>query len=206
MVTAVRPDRRVSTILACVAVAVATVAGINVFHAFGPIHLHNDGPLAFGGAGFTFDADSGPGPWTAGYQPCIQQGTDPVILESIAPTAEQGNGLRLIGAFVRLIPVDAGGAIGEIPGFPPQVSEVLQPIDGYAVTQQCNFNSSEPPVPTSTTEIDMGVANPVGSTGGGWSGVTVDYRVGATQYVVTFDAPLYICGPSAPAAAQCDHA
>jgi hypothetical protein len=52
MTTAVCPDRRVSTIIACAAVAVAAFAGINVFHAFGPIHLNDDGPLAGVGLGF----------------------------------------------------------------------------------------------------------------------------------------------------------
>jgi hypothetical protein len=204
MVTAVRPDRRVSTIIACVAVAVAAFAGINVFHAFGPIHLHNDGPLAGPGNGFTFDAGSGSGPWTVGYQLCVDQGTDPVILESVTPTSETGKGLRFLGAFARLIPTDAGGAIAEQTGFPPRVLQTLQPVAGFAVTQQCNFNSNQPPAPTSTSEIDVGVGKVAGSTGGGWSAFTVDYRVGSTQYVVTFDAGLYVCGPTAPTAAQCN--
>jgi hypothetical protein len=204
MVTSVRPDRRVSTIIACAAVAITAFAGINVFHAFGPIHLNNDGPLVLGAAGFTFDADS-TGPWTLGYQPCVNQGTDPVILESIAPVSATGNSLHLLGAFARLIPADTGGAIGSVTGFPPRVSQVLRPVDGFAVTQQCNFNSNTPPVPTSTSEIDVGVGRLAGSTGGGWPGYTVTYRVGATQYVATLDGPVYICGPTAPAAAQCNH-
>lgn len=204
MVTSVRPDRRVSTIIACVAVAVAAFAGINVFHAFGPTHLDDDGPLVLGAAGFTFDADS-TGPWTLGYQPCIEQGTDPIILESIAPASETGNSLHFLGAFARLIPVDTGGAIGSVGGFPPHVLQALQPVAGFAVTQQCNFNSNQPPAPTSTSEIDVGVSRLAGATGGGWSAYTVDYRVGSAQYVVTFDADVYICGPAAPAAAQCDH-
>jgi hypothetical protein len=205
MVTEVRPDRRVSTILACAAVAVAAFAGINVFHAFGPVHLHDDGPLVGPGNGFSFDADAGPGPWTIGYQLCVNQGTDPVILESIAPTSGSGKGLHFLGGYARLIPADSGGAIGDVNNFPPQVPEVLQPVDGFAVTQQCNFNSGQPPAPTSTSEVDVGVGKVAGSTGGGWSAFTVDYRVGSTQYVVTFDAGLYICGPTAPAAAECGH-
>ncbi|MGA7987255.1 MAG: hypothetical protein WCB51_02530 [Candidatus Dormiibacterota bacterium] len=202
--TAVRPDRRVSTIIACTAVAVTAFAGINVFHAFGPIHLHNDGPLVLGAAGITFDAGS-TGPSTIGYQPCVNQGTDPVILEGIAPVSATGDGLQFLGAFTRLIPADTGGAIGSEAGFPPHVLQVLQPVAGFAVTQQCNFNSDTPPVPTSTSEIDVGVGKPVGSTGGGWPGYAVTYRVGSTQYVVTLDGPVYICGPTAPAAAQCNH-
>ena len=89
MVTSVRPDRRVSTIIACV--AVAAFAGINVFHAFGPIHLNNDGPLSGIGGGFAFDADT-PGPWTAGDELCVQQGTDTVILESVASASPSGAG------------------------------------------------------------------------------------------------------------------
>jgi hypothetical protein len=115
MVTSVRPDRRVSTIIACVAVAVAAFAGINVFHAFGPIHLSNDGPLSGIGGGFAFDADT-PGPWTAGYELCVQRGTDTVILESVTPASPSGAGLRWLGAFVRPIPA-SGGAIGTAPAF-----------------------------------------------------------------------------------------
>jgi hypothetical protein len=136
------------------------------------------------GWGFAFDA-GGSGPWTAGYQLCVNQGTAPVIL-------------------VRLIPADSGGAIGTAAGFPPQVSEVLHPVAGLAVMQQCNFNSSQPAVRTSTSELDVGVGKPAGSTGGGWSALTVDYRAGSTQYAVTFDAGLYVRGPNAPAAAGCN--
>jgi hypothetical protein len=203
MVTAVRPDRRVSTVIACAAVAVAAFSGINVFHAFGPIHLHDDGPLAGIGGGFSFDATGSSGPWTVGYQPCVNQASDPVILERVAPASEAGPGVHFLGAFARLIP-GTGGAIGSMTGFPPQVPEVLHPVAGYTVTQQCNFNSSQPAAPTSTSEIDVGVVKAAGSTGGGWSGLTVDYRVGSTQYVVTFDADIYVCGPTAPAAAQCN--
>ena len=150
MVTQVRPDRRVSTIIACVAVAVTALAGINVFHAFGPIHLDNDGPLVLGAAGFTFDADS-TGPWTLGYQPCVNQGTDPVILESIAPASETGESLHFLGAFARLIPADTGGAIGSVAGFPPHVMQTLQPVAGFAVTSAVQLQQQ----PAAGANVDL---------------------------------------------------
>ncbi len=81
---------------------------------------------------------------------------------------------------------------------------VLHPVAGYAVAQQCNSSGGEPVGTASASELDTGVGRPAGSTGGGWSGLTVNYRVGSTQYVVTFDAGLYACGPGAPAASGCN--
>src|ERR1700676_4043821 len=101
----------------------AVVLGINMFHTFGPIHLRNDGPLgSLSGGSFAF-ASSTSGPWTAGYELCLQPGADPVIIESISPASELGGRLDYLGAYVRAItPVTSvatsTGGIGDVQGFP----------------------------------------------------------------------------------------
>ena len=173
-------------------------------HTFGPIHEHHDGPLGpLSGASFAF-APSDSGAWTSGYELCLEQGTDPVILESVSPVDGGGAKPNFLGAFVRAIPADSGGAIGTVRGFPPTVSETLHADNGYQVTQHCNFSQPTPARPTSYTELDVGIGRPSPFTGGGWSGFTVAYRVGSTQYVATWDTGLYMCGPTAPAASGCN--
>jgi hypothetical protein len=203
VLTATRPDRKVAQILSACTAVVLVFVGINLFHTFGPIHEHNDGPLSVGAAGMAL-APSDSGAWTIGDDLCVEQGTDPVILESFSLVAGGGQTPAVLGAFVREIPHAAGGGIGSEQGFPPAVSERLYPVDGYQVTQQCNFNQPTPAMPPPSIELDVGIARPPAFTGGGWTGITVSYRVGSTQYVATFDAPLYLCGPTAPATSACN--
>jgi len=51
VLTATRPDRKVAQILSACTAVVLVVVGIKLFHTFGPIHEHNDGPLSVGAAG-----------------------------------------------------------------------------------------------------------------------------------------------------------
>ncbi len=204
MLTATRSDRKVAPLLSAAAAGLLVFGGINLFHTFGPIHEHNDGPLGpLSGASFSFAA-SDMAAWTSGYDLCLEQGTDPAILESVSPVAGGGSAPNYLGAFAREIPAGTGGAIGTEQGFPPAVSEKLYPIDGYQVTQQCNFNQSVNASRMAYIELDVGIGRPSSFTGGGWSGYTVNYRVGATQYVATWDTGLYMCGPTAPAASACN--
>ena len=209
VLTATRPDRKVAPVLSAAAAAVLVLGGINLFHTFGPIHEHNDGPLGpLSGASFSLNAESGSGPWTSGYELCLEDGPDAVILESISPSSDAGTGLDFLGAVVRVIHAGANDSIGEEAGYPPRVTEVLHPVAGYRVTQQCNFTlggkPNDQPQPTTTAELDVGVGKPAVSTGGGWTGFNVAYRVGATEYIATWDTGFWICGPTAPAAASCE--
>ncbi len=204
----VRSHRRLAGLLCLLAAGAVVFAGINLLQTFGPIHLHDDGPLgSLSGAGFSFNAND-PGPWTSGYELCLQQGSTPAVLESVTPAGTVGNGLRYLGAYVRQIPADTvaasyTGGIAAIDGFPPKVNEALRPVAGFAVTRQCDYNVPNPPPLRSPAELDIGAGKPAGFTGGGWSGFTVTYRVGRTEYVVTWDTGLYACGPHAPAVAMC---
>jgi hypothetical protein len=185
-------------------------AGINLFHTLGPIHLHNDGPLgALSGASFAFDPSS-PGPWTSGYGLCLQPGADPAIIESVTPAGPVGGGLKYLGARVREIAPDTSmttntGGIGEVQGFPPKVTQALRPVAGYRVTHVCTWE--EPQSASNAqgpyTELDVGDARNAPSAGGGWTGFTVAYSVGSTQYVATWDTGLYACGTGAPVAPMC---
>jgi hypothetical protein len=202
VLTATRSDRKVAPALSAVAAAVLVFAGINLLHTFGPIHVHNEGPLSLGAAGMAL-APSDTGRMTVGDDLCVEQGTDPVILESLSPVGGGGAAPSFLGAFVRKIPADSGFGIGSEQGFPPAVSERLYPVDGYQITQQCNFNQPASATRTASIELDVGIGRPSSFTGGGWSGLIVSYRVGSTQYVATFDGNLYLCGPTAPAASGC---
>jgi hypothetical protein len=193
--TWVRSHPRLARLVAVAGAAAVVFAGINLFHTFGPIHLHNDGPLgSLSGAGFAFDGST-TGPWTSGYELCVQQGSDPVVIESVTPATVIDSGLRYLGAFVREIPANASSQIGgNTAGFPPAVTEALHPVAGYPVTHPCDWSG----VRAAVTELDIGVGRVATTTGGGWTGFSVDYRVGATQYIVTWDTGLYACGSSAP--------
>lgn len=195
---------RGSWLLVVAVITAGFLAAINLFHSFGPIHLHDDGPLgSLSGAGFAFDSHS-TGPWTMGYELCLAQASDPVIIESVSPASRVGGRLNYLGAFVREIPglaVDSTrtGAIGGTGGFPPTVSETLRPVAGYHVTHQCASNGAQSPY----TELDIGIGRNADSIPGGWGGYTVDYRVGTTEYVVTWDTGIYDCGAHLPASAVC---
>lgn len=187
---------RLARFVALAAAAAILFAGINVFQTFGPTHLRNGGPLgSLSGASFAFDGSTS-GPWTAGYILCLQGGSDPVVMESVSPASTLGIGLRFLGAFVREIPPDQStntGAIGTAAGFPPKTTEALKRLQGFRVTQPCDANPSH----FTVAELDVGLGRAAASPGGGWTGFTVDYAVGASQYVVTWDTGLYACGPGA---------
>ena len=178
------------------------LATVNAFQTFGPIRVHADGPLGpYGGSGFSF-TPTDPGPWTQGYELCLAQGIAPAVVERISPATVAGGGLTYLGAFVRQYSTAHGynDALAETNGFPPPVSGVLHPAIGFPVTTACAATG----VPPIYTELDVGFGKPAHSTGGGWTGINVAYRIGATQYVVTLDYNVYSCGPSAPAVAACD--
>jgi hypothetical protein len=195
--------------VAVIAVA-AAVSGIVVLHASSQTvggvihHLDGEGPLGStddpeARSGFSFDADD-PGPWTQGYELCLAQGTKPAIIERISPESVVGSGLTYLGAFVREFPSHAGELpLAGVKGFPPTVSDPLTPAAGYAITMPC-VATGEPPV---YQELDIGFAKPVGSSGGGWNGIDIAYRVGATQYVVSLNYFVFTCGPRTPAYAGC---
>lgn len=198
----VRPHTRLSKLIAVLGTAAVVFAGINLFHTFGPTHLHNDGALVLGGAGFAF-ASSTTGPWTEGYVLCLQQGTDPAIIESVSPASTVGIGLNYLGAFVRDLPADPRDGLGGSERFPPNVAEKLLPVSGYRVTHQCSWlgGQSLNSVYPASTELDVGIGRRSQSTGGGWTGYTVAYVVDSTQYVATWDNGIYACGQDAPASA-----
>jgi hypothetical protein len=186
------------------------VAGVNLFHTFGPIHLHDDGPLgSLSGASFALDSSTA-GPWTAGYELCIQPGADPAIIESISPASQVGSGLNYLGAYVREIEPDTSmttstGGIGEVQGFPPKVTQRLHPIAGYRVTHECSWEEAQSAANASSpyAELDVGMERRAPSAGGGWTGFTVAYSIGSTQYVATWDSGAYACGTGAPVSAMC---
>jgi hypothetical protein len=189
--------------------AFVVLAWVNVFHVFGPIHLHDDGPLgSLSGASFAFDPST-PGPWTAGYELCLQPGAGPATIETVAPAGVVGNDASYLGAYVREITpesatTDSSPGIDTGEGFPPKVTQRLHPVAGYRVTHECSWEGPQPANPLAPyTELDVGMGRQTPSSGGGWTGYTVTYVDDSTQYVVTWDTSLYACTSGAPVAAVC---
>jgi hypothetical protein len=143
---------------------------------------------------FTFEPDSGKGPWTFGQELCLAQGNAPAVIESIEPVRADGSGYEFVGAMIREFPFASNESILEEAGFPPSVTQALHPAVGYAVTTACS--STGPPA--HYTELDLGFGRGAGSDGGGWTGVKVSYKVKAKQYVLTLDDEIYVCGPAIP--------
>ena len=125
---------------------------------------------------------------------------DPAVIERISPAAVVGSGLTYLGAFVREFPSHQGDlSIGGVKGFPPNVPDELHPATGYSITKPCAA-TGEPAV---YEELDIGLAKPIDSSGGGWNGINVAYRIGSTHYVLTLNNFVFTCGPSTPAYAGC---
>ncbi len=190
-------------------VGLTTVAALVAFSVVGAAsvdhHLDGQGPLGDGGVVATDSAsrnafsffDNDPGPWTVGLQLCIAQGTQPAFIERVYPDTTAGDGLRSIGTLARALH-RGDESVGEIGGFPPRVAGPLVPAAGIPVTQPCSAMARG-----DHTELLIGIGKPPGSTGGGWVGIDVAYRVGPRQYVVTLPESYYSCGPSLPATAGC---
>lgn len=149
--------------------------------------------------GFAFREDD-PGPWTMGYKLCVMEPGKSAVLESVYPAHAVGSGLQLLGARVREFQYPWGGSgIISQEGYPPDLPGPSHPLRGYVVQSPCGDSAPG----AEYTELDVGVGKPAGSTGGGWNGIDVAYRVGSQRYVVTFDDFVDSCGPEAPAYAGC---
>jgi hypothetical protein len=143
---------------------------------------------------FTFEPDSGKGPWTVGQELCLAQGTTPAVIVSVAPVRADGSGYVYVGALVREFRFASNESILDVSGFPPHVTQALHPVAGYAVTTPC----SDTGPPPNYTELDLGFGRGTGSDGGGWTGLKVTYEVGNQRYVLTLNNEIYVCGSAIP--------
>ena len=189
------PDGRVALgLVAVVAVGIAALVWRQ-----GPIrHGDGDGPLgSYGRPGYEamkVDSSSGVTTWTYGVRLCREPGTEPVVIESVAPTTSLGTGFRLLGLGVRqFLPTQAHESIISTDGWPPPqsvVPDAIQDVHGFEVTTACNGGAFDP-----TTELLVGLAL-TSPDGGGWQGIEVSYTVGWRHRVLVLDHDLLICGAS----------
>jgi hypothetical protein len=184
----------VAALVAAYFVLAAPVASVGNNNASG-----GAGPLSSGGPSgslnaFTFEPDSGKGPWTFAQELCLAYGDAPAVIESIEPARADGSGYAFIGALAREFPFASNESILEVSGFPPSVTQALHPAVGYAVTTACS--SSGPPA--DYTELDLGFGRGTGTDGGGWTGLKISYRGAAQKYVLTVNDEIYVCGSAIP--------
>jgi hypothetical protein len=169
-------------------------------------HLDGAGPLAsLNGPGSEMmatdpSAAGHPTSWTFGLRLCLASGTDPAVIESVAPTVSIGTGYRFLGAGIRQFQLtrDHTTVIG-LSAWPPprtEVPDTLADVRGYVVSTPC----SEPANSGAYTELMIGLGRE-GDDGGGWNGIDVGYSVAGRHRVLVIAHDLFICGPAV--AEQC---
>lgn len=190
---------------ALVALSLAVLAAFAVSATPPERHLDGAGPLAsLNGPGSEMmavdpTAAGHPTSWTYGLRLCLSSGSDPAILESVAPTVSVGTGYRFLGAGIRAFtPTQTHtGVIGVSPWPPPRdvIPDPLSAVTGYAVTTPC---SMDPHAPYTELLVGLGLQ---GDDGGGWHGIDIAYSVAGHHRILAVDRDLFICGRSV--AAQC---
>jgi hypothetical protein len=180
-------------------VAAVIALSIALGQAFFQPEAHRDGggPLASAGDSHhqettAFDPVKG-GPWTLGFPLCLGQGSQPAVIDSVAPAATVGSGFRFLGAHIRQFTYTRDHApIASVDGYPPSLPDTLQPVAGFSVSTPCQratFGSMY-------TELLIGFGRGTGTDGGGWRGIKVGYTVGGRHRIVTLGYNILICGSS----------
>jgi hypothetical protein len=139
------------------------------------------------------DPASGDDSWSFGVPLCLASGTASAELEGVRPVAIDGAGFRYLGSAIRSFTWSAVDTpIVSIGGWPPPpaiVADKLSEVDGYGVSTPCQGVVESPQY----TELLLGFQR-VGSDGGGWAGIYVDYSVDEQQNALQIDHDVMICG------------
>jgi hypothetical protein len=140
------------------------------------------------------DPASGDTSWTYGVALCLASGTTPATLDAVAPVSTVGTGFRLLGVGVRTFRFTPSHhpiiSVSPWPPPPGVVPDEIHPIRGYSVSTPCQHVAG-----MDYTELLVGLGR-VGTTGGGWHGIAIDYHVGGDRRVLVLDHDLQICGTS----------
>ncbi len=178
------------------AAGLAAAAAILVFSIGTPgpkRHLDGAGPLSSVAAGTTMAFPAGAaGPWSLGIPLCLAGPDGPAVIEAVNPATLLGSGSRFLGALVRTFVRSASDTmIISMQGYPPpSVSDHLDPAVGASVAITC-ATSDEPAAPFTELLIGFSVD---GDAGGGWDGVDVAYRLGASHYILHVTETIVRCG------------
>lgn len=161
-----------------------------------PVHSDGGGPLGSLGqpvtGGMSVDPSSGDTAWTFGVPLCLASGDTPAVLVDVRPTNVDGDGFRYVGSGVRTFRwTEDEAPLISVGGWPPPAEFVpgtVSPVSGYEVSRPCVHRAGQP-----YTELLLGFER-VGSQGGGWRGMYVDYTVGGAERVLEIDHHMLICG------------
>ena len=140
------------------------------------------------------------GSWTFGLRLCqSDQSAPPPVLLAVRPRQVVGTGFRHVGTLLRSFNQTASHTrIISVNGFPPPrdlVPDALVEAKGAVVDEGCHQEFASPMI-----EVLVGFKR-VGNTGGGWSGVLVDYKVADADRTLYVDLTWLICGSAVP---MCD--
>src|SRR6267143_583106 len=163
-------------------------------------HVDGVGPLGsgeedpHGAVSYTFSRSAPGGVWTLGIRLCLAAGDQPAILDgSVQPHSSIGRGFSFLGARIRqFIPAQGDHPIGSVVGFPPKVSEALNQLQGFAVTDRCQGPNPDDSKPY--TELLLGFGRGTDTDGGGWKGVDVGYTSGGQHHIVELRYDILMCG------------
>lgn len=194
----------VAGVLLIVGLVVAALTTLNVIRGSGP-HDDGAGVLASNGQVVSvrmgMDPASNPdGTWTFGLRLCQSDASAaPPVLTAVRPREVVGTGFRHLGTLLRSFDQTASHSlISSVIGFPPpddMVPDVLVEAQGTVIDEACHQAYVAPMI-----EVLVGFER-VGDSGGGWSGVLVDYTVAGDARTLHVDLGWFICGSAVP---MCD--
>jgi hypothetical protein len=137
------------------------------------------------------------GSWTFGLRLCrADPSAPPPVLSAVRPHQVVGTGFRHVGTVIRSFDQTADHTrIISVNGFPPPedlVPDDLVKAEGTMIDEPCHEEYVAPMI-----EVLVGFER-VGNTGGGWSGILVDYKVADDARTLRVDLEWLICGSAVP--------
>jgi hypothetical protein len=194
----------VACVLLIVGLTAAALTTLNLIRGSGP-HDDGAGVLASNSQVVSVRMGMDPAPnldgtWTFGLRLCkADASAPPPVLSAVRPREVVGTGFRHLGTLSRAFDQTASHTrISSVIGFPPpedMVPDDLVEAEGTVIDEACHQEHVAPMI-----EVLVGFER-VGDTGGGWSGILVDYQVADSARTLHVDLTWLICGSDVP---MCD--
>jgi hypothetical protein len=158
------------------------------------IHKPGAGPLTALGDAWTMGLDpTHRNKWTLGIYLCATDPASAPVLDAVLPSDTLGS-FEFLGASIReFAPSNSHPPILSTDGYPPAVSDTLQPLPGHRVAAGCSQEAEF----ADYNELLLGIGQQ-GPSGGGWRGERVAYHVGDRKYVLALEYVVMVCGPVVP--------
>lgn len=191
----------VALIVLIVGLGAAALTTLNLTRGSGQ---HDDGAGVLASNGQVVSARMGMDPaanfdgtWTFGLRLCrADPAAPPPVLSAVRPREVVGTGFRHLGTLLRSFDQTASHTrISSVNGYPPPrdlVPDVLVEAEGTVIDEACHKEYVAPMI-----EVLVGLKR-VGDTGGGWSGILVDYQVADDARTLHVDLEWLICGSAVP--------